>query len=96
MDSVINGPTKSDIVGALLFDRDKILEFELVGKGKVGMKLKGLVPAKDKGQDLLIVSTRKIPGDCDRHGFLLYNMEERSGTFVDPKTMVELEAMLQR
>ena len=95
MDTVINGPTKSDIVGALLFDRHKVLEFDLVGKGRIAMKLKGLVPAKEGEKDLLIVSTRKVSHDFDRHGFLLYNMEERSGTFVDPKTIVELETLLQ-
>ena len=95
MDKVINGPNKSDIMEALFLDRYKVLEFDLVGKGKIYMKLKGIVPAKDKQQDLLIVSTRKIPSDQDRHGFLLYNMVERSGTFVNPKTMAELWILFQ-
>lgn len=94
MDSVINGPSISDIVKVLFFDSNKVLEFDLVGKGKVYLKLKGLIPVKYKDQILLIISTRKIPGNLDRHGFLLYNTEDQSGTFVDPKTISELEEIL--
>ncbi len=95
MDTVIKGPTYIEIVRALLFDRHTILEFEVVGKGKIRLKLKGFVPAKDKGVDLLILSTRKIPEDWDLHSFLHYNMKDRNGTFADPKSIAELEKLLQ-